>query len=64
MSEVAPLAAFSLCIKGAASARRLDEGPLSARAKGDELVLHLPRLDSFAAIEVTQAIDGNDGETG
>jgi len=64
MSEVAPLSAFTVCIKGAASARRLDDGPLSATAKGDELVLHLPRLDGFAAIEVTQAADVNDGETG
>jgi hypothetical protein len=63
MSEVASLAGFTLRLRGAGSASRLDDGPLSAAREGDELVLRLDRLDGFAAIALPDAPAGTNGDS-
>ncbi len=61
VSEVVPLAGFTLRLRGTA-AQRLDDGPLSVTREADEMILHLPRLDGFAAIALADTAAGKDGE--
>lgn len=55
MTECTPLAGFTIRIKTrATTAKRLDTGTdIPAERDGDDLVLHLDRLDTFAAIALT-----------